>query len=103
MKFKMNNDEWKIKEVAQKDFDKDDDEQDGYYYGRTKYATQEVWLWKDLKHEKKRRTLIHELTHIYISTYITNQSMDFNEEKLCDIAANSHDIIHNIVEKYFLE
>lgn len=102
MKFKMNNVEYTIKEVSQQEFwDYQVDEQDGYYYGQSHFQTQEVWIDKDLPIEKKRKTLYHELTHVYIREYLTSRDINPNEEVLCDISANSHDIIHKIVENYF--
>lgn len=102
MKIKINNIEYTIKEVEQKEFwEYKCDEQDGYYYGQTHFQTQEIWIDKSLNKDKKRRTLIHELTHTYIREYLTTRDLDYEEEIVCDICANSHDIIHKIVEDYF--
>ncbi len=104
MKFVMNRSEYTIKEVSQKEFwDYKVDEQDGYYYGQSHFQTQEVWIDKDLFLEKKIKTLYHELTHVYIKEYLTTRDIEPNEEVLCDIAANSHDLIHKIVEDYIGE
>ena len=93
---------FKIKEVEQKEFwDYQVDEEDGYYYGQSHFQTQEVWVDKNLPLIKKRRTLYHELTHVYIREFFTSRDISPNEEVLCDILANSHDIIHKIVEDYF--
>lgn len=98
----MNEVLYEIKEVEQKEFYKSsNDEEDGYYYGQSHFHTQEVWIDKDLPEYKKRKTLYHELTHIYIKEYLTTQDINPNEEVLCDICANSHDIIHKIVDNYF--
>ena len=100
----MNNVEYTIKEVPQQEFwDYQVDEQDGYYYGQSHFQTQEVWIDKDLSLEKKIKTLYHELTHVYIREYLTSRDIKPNEEVLCDIAANSHDLIHKIVEDYIGE
>lgn len=102
MKFKMNNVEYTIKEVSQQKFwDYQVDEQDGYYYGQSHFQIQEVWIDKDLFIEQKRKALYHELTHIYVREYLTSSDINLNEELLCDISANSHDIIHKIAEDYF--
>lgn len=102
MKFKMNNVEYTIKEVSQDYLQNEKvEENDGYYYGKTYFMTQEVCIDKDLSKEKKRKTLIHELTHVYIREYLTSRDIEQDEEVLCDICANSHDIIHKIVEDYF--
>ena len=103
-KFKMNNVEYEIKEVNQEELNKwETDEKDGYYYGQTHFMTQEVWLDKTLSKERKRKTLIHELTHVYIREHLTTRDISPDEEVLCDINANSHDIIHKIVKEYFNE
>lgn len=103
MKCIINNTKYLIKEVEQKDFINHDshNKDDGYFFGQTHFDIQEIWLCKTLSNEKKRKTLIHELTHVYIKEYLTTQEIEPNEEVLCDIHANSHDMIHSIVEKYF--
>lgn len=102
MKFKMNNCEYEIKEVSQEELQKEiEDEEDGYYYGQTRFQKQLILIDKDLSVERKRKTLIHELTHVYIREYLTTRDISPNEEVLCDIHANCHDIVHNVVEKYF--
>ena len=104
MKFKMNNIEFTIKEVSQEEMKhwyKDDEREEGYYYGQTHFTAQEVWLDKSLSKERKRKTLMHELMHCYIREYLTTRDITPDEEVLCDLSANSHDIIHEIVEKYF--
>ena len=102
MKFKMNNCEYEIKEVTQEELQKEiADEEDGYYYGQTRFRKQIILIDKDLSKERKRKTLIHELTHVYIREYLTTRDISSDEEVLCDISANSHDIIHKIVEDYF--
>ena len=104
MQFKMNDITYTIKEVEQKAFwDYQVDEEDGYYYGQSHFQTQEVWIDRNLPIEKKRKTLYHELTHVYIREYLTSRDISPSEEVLCDISANSHDIIHKIVEDYFKE
>ena len=104
MEFKMNKSHYEIKEVTQEELQKEiSDEEDGYYYGQTRFQKQVVLIDKDLSYERKRKTLIHELTHIYIREFVTTRDINPNEEVLCDINANSHDIIHKIVEDYFKE
>ena len=50
--------------------------------------------------DRKKATLIHELTHCYIDNYITHCDKQYTEEDVADIVANSYDIIHEIVEQY---
>lgn len=101
-KFTMNGIVYTIKEVEQKEFwEHTVDEQDGYYYGQSHFQTNEVWIDKNLTVERKRKTLLHELMHCYIREYLTTRDIEPTEEVMCDISANSHYIIHNIVEDYF--
>lgn len=111
MKFKINDREWIIKEVSQEEFWRDEglEEKIGtpeynttYHFGRCLYKTQEIWIWKDISKEQKRKTLYHELMHCYRGSYITFMDVNGQDEDFwCDIIANSHDIIHKIVEDYF--
>lgn len=108
MKFEINGREWRIKEVEQEVFWEDDGEDykekkkdGGYYFGRTKFATEEIWLCKDLSDGQRRKTLIHELVHCYRGSYIGFNTIDGGDEELwCDIISNSHDIIEEIVSSY---
>ena len=70
------------------------------YFGMFLPFEQKVWLNKDMTNEQKKTTLIHELTHCYIWSYMTNLET-LNEEDVCNIHMNSHNIIHKIVEDYF--
>ena len=113
MKFKMNDITYVIKEVSQKEYKelrvKEDEEDDveisdvknGIYQGSTHHTKGIVYIDKNLPHDIKRKTLIHELTHCYIREYITHEEKNYSEEMVADISANSHDIIHKIVEDYF--
>lgn len=104
MTFEMNGCKYEIKEVDQEELQSlIADEEDGYYYGQTRFQKQVIYIDKNLSYERKRKTLIHELTHVYIREYLTTRDINPDEEVLCDIHANSHDIIHKIVEDYFKE
>ena len=115
MKFKMNNIEYQIKEVDQKEYKEYRKEEDkkteceetdttkGMYFGATHSYQNIIFLDKYLPKDRKKKTLIHELTHCYIAEYITHEETQFSEENVADIGANSHDIIHKIVEEYFKE
>lgn len=113
MKFKMNGRIWTIKEVEQEKFWIDDGEKEKigtqeyhkeYYFGRCQYGIQEIWIWKDISKEQKRKTLYHELMHCYRGSYFGFFDLDGQTEDFwCDVSANSHDIIHRIVEEYFKE
>jgi Zn-dependent peptidase ImmA (M78 family) len=103
MKFKINNRQWNIEEVESnfllKKY-KEYDEQALYCFGMTKYEIQTIFINKDMDKEVKKQTLYHELMHCYIWNY-SNIHNEYTEEELCDLSANSHDIIHKIVEDYF--
>lgn len=105
MKFRMNERLWEIEEIEQSRFYATDDEKErGDCYGLCAYNEQKIYLWKDLCKEQKRQTLMHELMHCYIGSYISFEDIEsFNEDVMCNISANSHDIIHKITEEYFKE
>ena len=103
MKFKINDREWIIKEVEQNELCSANNDFSGEscYYGTTFPSTQEIWLYKDIKKETKEKTLYHELMHCYLYSFISFNNIDFSIDDFCDISANSHNIIHKIVEDYF--
>lgn len=101
MKFEMNGRTYIIKEVSQEDLRLQNGEIEGEYFGLTIPSKQEIWLWEELLKEQKRKTLLHELAHCYMFNYITFNNTEFSEDTWADIFANSHDIIHKIVEDYF--
>ncbi len=99
--FYMNERYWKIYIKSQqemKDYYNEDNSE--YYYGQTHFITQEIWLSDDVPDTQLDKTLFHELMHCYLWSYMHNFD-EIGEEAMCDISANSHDIIHEIVEKYF--
>lgn len=104
MKFKINNRDWEIKEIdsenIKKIYEELSKEETIYVYGLTNFGQNEILINKELCYFSKRHTLMHELMHCYINEYVS-MGMDINEEMMCDISANSHDIIHEIVEQYF--
>lgn len=101
MKFIMNGRTYIIKEVSQEDLRLENGEIDGTYFGLTIPNRQEIWIWEELLKEQKRKTLLHELAHCYMFNYITFNNTEFGEDTWADIFANSHDMIHEIVEDYF--
>jgi Zn-dependent peptidase ImmA (M78 family) len=112
MEFKINNRTWTIEEKSQSEIKKIQNERRANeeeniksitprYYGVTHCDIQEIYLDRDLPIDRKRATLIHELTHCYIDNYITHDAKEYSEEDVADIVSNSYDIIHEIVDKYF--
>lgn len=112
--FHINGCRWYIKEVEQEIIKKEIEERHkremeiepdkcGRYLGMTWHDTQEIYLDKELPDDKKRKVLIHELTHCYIGCYMTHMTdKNYCEEDVCDIVSNSYDIIKNIVDGYFV-
>lgn len=112
MKISMNGIEYEIREISEKEYKeyrKEEDEKlcceitdttKGAYFGATHNYPNIIFIEEDLPIDRKRRVLIHELTHCYIAEYITHEDKQYSEEDIADISANSHDIIHKIVEDY---
>ena len=105
MKFKMNNHEREILELPKEQikliYEKETNEETIYVYGLTKYDNHKIYINKELCFDMKRKTLMHELMHCYLFTYVSFNNIDFCIDDFCDISANSHDIIHKIVKDYF--
>lgn len=112
MKFRINNRTWSIEEKSQSEIKsiqnqrKANEEENikslsTRYYGITYCDIMQIYIDKDLPEERKKSTLIHELTHCYIDNYITHSEKEYLEEDVADIVSNSYDIIHAIVDKYF--
>ena len=103
MKFKINDRNWEIKETDQEHMKAimNNKNSDGYYYGITKYTEQIIYLCDELCEEQKKQTLLHELMHCYLGVYCSWQTDSMDVELVCDVSANSHYIIHEIVEDYF--
>ena len=104
MTFYMNNRKWDIIEVNQKrmcEIENVNEDNEQKFYGLTLYDKQKIYLWQDLCEEQKRETLIHELFHCFLGCYVSFECFEPNIEVVCNLVGNSHDIIHNIVERYF--
>lgn len=101
----MNNRDWEIKELdglTLKEVFIDETGLDDIkvVFGMTDYKNQTIFLNDSLKFDNKIKTLCHELMHCYISEYCCQDEESYTEEEMCDISANSHYIIHEIVERY---
>lgn len=107
MNFIMNGNTWEIKELSQKEICKEKEvEYDlsvGDYFGVTFFKKQLIVLDKDLSVTQKRKTLRHELVHCYIGSYISFEDINnWNEDQICDLVANSYDIIEEIINNYII-
>ena len=105
MTFEMNNHKWQIKEIAKyeiidfyKNITKEEDIET--IYGISDFENKIVYINISINLDKKKQTLKHELMHVYIDEYCLPKN-EYSEEELCNFSANSHDIIHEIVESYF--
>jgi len=116
MDFTINNVRWKIIETTQKGMkamqnkrkgEKEEKEDEtnlnNRYYGITYADDCIIYLDMDLPIDRKRKTLMHELAHCYIVSYITHEDKTYDEEMVADIVANSHDTITEIINEYFKE
>ena len=112
MEFKINNRNWKILEISQEEIKiiqnkRKANETENIksinerYFGITYADLQIIYLDKDLPEDRKKATLIHELTHCYIINYITHLEKEYIEEEVADIVSNCFEIIKEILEKYF--
>lgn len=105
MKFKMNNHEWQLLEISKEEikkiYEEETKEETLMVYGLTKFDNHKIYINKELCFDMKRKTIMHELMHCYKEEYISLEFDDIDEEMLCNISANSHDIIHKIVKDYF--
>lgn len=109
--FKINNRSWTIEEKSQSEIKKMQNERraneeenvkslDTRCYGITYCDIQKIYIDKDLPTDRKKSTLIHELSHCYIDNYITHCDKQYVEEDVADIVSNSYDIITEIINKY---
>ena len=107
MEFFMNGHEWELLEVSKEQikeiYEKEMNEEALMVYGLTKYDNHKIYINEELCFDMKRKTIMHELMHCYKEEYISLELDEISEETLCNISANSHDIIHKIVEDYFEE
>lgn len=93
--FEINGRTWKIREV---EFIKDSAD----YIGETQYQPGLILMLQDMDEALKRKTLKHELTHVWMWEYGHNQhEKEYNNEDVCEIVANSNDFINRVVSKYF--
>lgn len=105
MKFKINNDNWEIKEVNKdkmKEIWNRMTGEDTCVFGLTVKTSQIIFINSDICKEQKIKTLKHELAHCYIWEY-GFYYVDADEETICEIVAKSNDFINEVVNKYKVE
>ena len=77
----------------------DDKENVGY----TDYQEAKIYL-KFLDMQIVHKTLIHELTHVWLYENGHNQSeKQFNNEDVCEVLANSYDFIYDVLQLFYSE
>ena len=114
MKIEINNIGWEIEELTQEQIkiiqnERNAKEEENIksindrYFGITYTDINKIYIDKDLPKDRKKKTLLHELTHCYIESFITHTEKNYTEEEVADIVANSFYIIKDIIERYFKE
>lgn len=103
MIIRIKNYEYEILEVGQEEKDFFDENSDLKLYGQTIYTKQKIKLYKDLTYQRKRETLIHELTHAFHDVYLASQHIKdkFDEEDICCFMASYCEDILKIANDYF--
>lgn len=97
MKFKINNTEWIIREVDKKELELEN------VLGETDYENLEIRLLKT--HKDIKRTLKHELMHVWLWEYghPQNNEENFTYENVCTMVSCSNDFINEVINRYFSE
>ena len=90
----INNFNWNVSFV--KSFDKEK-------FGTTRYLTQEIQVLDSLSKEEKLRTLIHELTHAFMSSYGFGQIDEWTTEVVCDFISTYADSIVRLADSIIKE
>jgi Zn-dependent peptidase ImmA (M78 family) len=99
MKFRLNNVIWTIKEISEEEMQYHCGHEGWFTHGCTQYKENTIYINKST-HEKER-TLIHELTHVWLYMYGHNQDeKKFDNEDVCEIVASINDFINRIVNSY---
>lgn len=91
-------DDKEIKEGYEKDIQTNDIQ---CVFGYTDYIEHNIYINRDMSYFAKRKTLKHELMHCYIYCFGTIDRDNYTEEEVCDLCANSCEIINEIVNLYF--
>jgi Zn-dependent peptidase ImmA (M78 family) len=102
MKFKINGSCWIIKEMDTKELSKRfEGEENEFLYGFCSYTENKIYLNNMLCENRKKHTLIHELTHCWTMENGWGFNENVSREDLCNIVAGINNFINEITEKYF--
>ena len=100
MNFEINDDQWKIKIISNAEInERTSTKENEFTHGFTDYKELTIYLNEDAPNFRK--TLYHELTHVYM--YVTGHvqwDKEFNNEDVCEISACSHNFVHEVTENY---
>lgn len=102
MKFKINNDNWEIREINKdkiRELWQKISGEDTVVFGITVKTSQIIFINDAICEQQKIKTLKHELTHCYIWEYGLYYA-DADEETICEIVAKSNDFINEVVNKW---
>lgn len=99
MDLTINGFRWLINEVAQKDMPNQPNDDEIVALGRTYTASNHIYMNKELSHKVFYNTLIHELTHAFISSYGFAQ-VDLSAEVMCDFMGCYAEQIVTIANDY---
>ena len=102
MKFRINENDWEIIECDTKELTKrfEGDESE-FLYGFCSYTENKIYINNMLTEDRKRNTLIHELTHCWTMESGWGFDENCSRENICNIVACSNNFINDIVNKYF--
>ena len=102
MKFKINNINWEIIELAEKELsDRYGGDEYEFLYGFCSYTENKIYINSKLVHDRKKHTLIHELTHCWTFENGWGFNDKVSREDLCNIVAGINSFINEILGKYF--
>lgn len=94
MQIKINNILWTFSLVKGTDsnllYDSD------FNYGITCYNDARVYISKDLPIDLRKRTLLHEIVHAVLFSYMLRKYESFTEEEMADFVAKYFDKIYTI-------
>lgn len=101
MDFRINGNKWIIEEISNGEMITKTGDIEGFTHGLTEYAECKVYINEGTP--EKKRTLYHELMHVWMYEYGHNQfsGRAWNNEDICEMVAASHNFIHSIAEAYF--
>lgn len=98
---KINNTEWTIKEVESLDSNLFLDNK--ICFGVCNHAYHTIYIDKNLNRSSKFNTLVHELTHAYIYSYLLSKPESYTEEELCQFVSHYAARILQDTELYIIK